>query len=74
MITEIVTFELAAPANLSIATSPTASTIRAFLSSVTAAEGAHTAYFGQFDEKPETAVMFIDWDSVAAHKQFMTTA
>jgi hypothetical protein len=73
MITEIAIFELAASADLSDATSPTTSTIRDFLASVTAAKGAHSAYFGQFIEKPETVIMFIDWDSAAAHKQFVAT-
>lgn len=74
MITEIATFELSAPADFSNTTCPTASIIREFLASTKTVGGAKSAYVGQTNEKPETILMFIDWDSSDAHKQFMATA
>ncbi|KFY36031.1 hypothetical protein V495_07959, partial [Pseudogymnoascus sp. VKM F-4514 (FW-929)] len=74
MITEIATFSLLTPADLSDPSSPTTSIIRAFLSAILAADGgAHAAFFGQSVEKADTVVLFIDWDSAEAHRQFLAS-
>ncbi|OBT71566.1 hypothetical protein VF21_09578 [Pseudogymnoascus sp. 05NY08] len=73
MITEIATFELATPSDLSDPSCPTTSDLHAFLTDLVADDGAHAAYFGQSAENPNTAIVFIDWDSTEAHHHFLTT-
>ncbi|KFX90627.1 hypothetical protein O988_08110 [Pseudogymnoascus sp. VKM F-3808] len=74
MITEIATFSLLTPADLSDPSSPTTSTIRIFLSAILAADGgAHAAFFGQSVEKVDTVVLFIDWDSSEAHRELLAS-
>lgn len=74
MITEIVTFTLAPSHSLSSPTSPASKTIREFLTAELDAEGAHDAYFGAFDEKPDRVIMLVKWESVEAHRRYMQSA
>ncbi|OBT55840.1 hypothetical protein VE04_03756 [Pseudogymnoascus sp. 24MN13] len=74
MITEIATFELTSPDDLSDPSSTTRSTICAFLTAVlTTDSGARAAYFGQSAENPDTVILFIDWDSTDAHHRFLAS-
>ena len=72
MVTEIITFSLKADANLSDPSSP-ASKLLDSLGAELAAHGAHNAYYGQYIEKPETGIIFVNWDSLEAHKKFMSS-
>jgi len=74
MITEIVTLTLAPSHSLSSPTSPASKTIHDFLTKELAAEGAHEAYFGAFDEEPDKVIILVEWDSVEAHRGFMESA
>ncbi|OBT45543.1 hypothetical protein VE00_05038 [Pseudogymnoascus sp. WSF 3629] len=73
MITEIATFELVSPADLSDPSSPTRLTLHTFLAALVATDGAHAGYFGQSAENPDTVIIFIDWDNTEAHHHFLTT-
>lgn len=71
MITEIVTFQLKANGSLADPGSPAGNVIRELLAPELAAHGAHGVYYGQFIEKPETAIIFAQWDSIDQQKNFM---
>lgn len=71
MITEKVTFQLRADASLADPSSPASRVIRDFLAPELAAHGAHHAYYGQFIEKTEMVIIFVEWDSIDDHKKFM---
>ncbi|KFY10155.1 hypothetical protein V492_05148, partial [Pseudogymnoascus sp. VKM F-4246] len=73
MITELATFHVATPTNLSDPSSATTSTIHTFLSAILATDGAHAAFIGQPVEDPNMVAMFIDWDSVGAHERFLSS-
>ena len=73
MVTEIVTFSLKADADLSDPNSPASKLVVDFLVAELAAPGAHNAYYGQYIEKPEAAILFVNWDSLEAHKKFMSS-
>jgi len=72
MITEIITFQLQANADLADLGSPATTLIRKFLAVELATHGAQNAYYGQFIEKPETAIVFLDWDS-EDHENFRSS-
>ena len=73
MITEIVTFQLKASANLSDSTSPTTQAIRRSLSVVLDKSEAPSAYYGQPKDKPDTVVLFVNWPSNDEHEQFKSS-
>ena len=73
MVTEMVTFSLKADANLSDPTSPASKLVVNFLVAELTAHRAHNAYYGQYIEKPETGILFVNWDSLEAHKKFMSS-
>lgn len=73
MITEIVTFQLNTSTTLSDPTSPAGTIIREVLMTKLTANGAHHGYYGQFIEKPDTAIIFIHWDSLDDHKKFISS-
>ena len=73
MVTEIVTFSLKADASLSDPTSPASKLVLDFLAPEVAAHGAHNAYYGQYIEKPEIGIIFVNWDSLESHKKFMNS-
>ena len=73
MVTEIITFGLKADADLSDPSSPARKLVVDFLVAELAAPGARNAYYGQYIEKPETAILFVNWDSLEAHKKFMSS-
>lgn len=73
MVTEIVTFSLKADASLSDPSSPASKVVADFLAPELAAHGAHNAYYGRYIEKPETGIIFVNWDSLEAHKKFMSS-
>lgn len=72
MVTEIITFCLKADASLSDPSSPASKVVANFLATGFAPHGAHNAYYGQYIEKPETGIIFRNWDSLEAHKKFMS--
>lgn len=72
MVTEILTFRLKADASLSDPASPASKVVVDFLAPGFASHGAHNAYYGQYIEKPETGIIFRNWDSIEAHKNFMS--
>ena len=51
--------------------SPAGNVIRECLASELAAKGARYAYFGQFLEKPEMAIIFVGWDSIEDHQKHL---
>ena len=73
MVTEIVTFSLKADANLSDPSSPASKLVVDFLVAERTAHGAHNAYYGQYMEKPETGILVVNWDSLEAHKESMSS-
>ncbi|MCJ1247046.1 hypothetical protein MMC30_004257 [Trapelia coarctata] len=73
MITEIVTFHLAPSCSLSTPDTPASKVITDFLAPELAAHGAHDAYYGSFIEKPDVAIIFLEWDSLADHQKFMSS-
>jgi heme-degrading monooxygenase HmoA len=73
MVTEVLTFQLKESSSLADSSSPVATTIREFLKIELAADGAKQAHFGHFIEKPDTVVIFVNWDSLEAHQNFMST-
>ena len=73
MVTEIVTFSLKADANLSDPTSPASKLVVDFLVKERIALGAHNAFYGQYIEKPETGIYFVNWDSRGAYEEFMSS-
>lgn len=72
MVTEIITFRLKADASLSDPSSPASKVVADFLAPETAPHGARSAYYGQYIEKPERGIIFRNWDSLEAHKEFMS--
>ena len=73
MISEIVTFQLKFNASLADPSSPASKVIRECLAPELAAHGAHDAYYGQFIEKPDIAILFVGWDSMDEHKKFLSS-
>ena len=74
MLTEIVTFETKPNASLVDPDSVANKIIRETLSSELAARGAHHAYYGSFIERPEMVIIFVGWDSIDDHKNFMSSS
>jgi hypothetical protein len=73
MITEIVTFQLKADVSLANPSSPASKVICGSLVPEQAVHGAHHAYYGQYVEKPETALIIVEWDSIVDQKKFMSS-
>ena len=73
MIMEIATFQLKESVIPADPSSPASKSIREYLTQELNAHGAHNAYYGQFIEKPETAIVFVNWDSVDDNKVFMSS-
>ncbi|KAI4162888.1 MAG: hypothetical protein LQ342_003399 [Letrouitia transgressa] len=73
MITEIVTFQLQASADLGDINSPTTQAIRSSLSVVLADSKAPSAYYGQFLKRPDTAILFVNWPSNNEHERFKSS-
>jgi len=74
MITEIITFHLAPSCSLSSPSSPASKVITDFLAPKLTAHGAHAAYYGAFVEKPDVAIILLEWDSIEDHQKFMNSA
>ena len=73
MITEIATFQLNSSTDLSEPNSPAGKVIRDRLIPEHIANGAIQVYYGQFIEKPDTAIMFVQWDSYDDRKRFVNS-
>ena len=73
MTTEIAVFQLKESVILADPSSPALKSIREYLTQKLNAHGAHTAHYGQFLEKPETSIVFANWDSIDDHKVFMSS-
>jgi hypothetical protein len=74
MITEIVMLPLKVSADVSQPNSSAGKAIREILALELTVQGARYAYYGQFIEKPETAVIFVNWDSLDDHKNFISSS
>ncbi|KAI4209338.1 MAG: hypothetical protein LQ351_007730 [Letrouitia transgressa] len=74
MITEIVTFQLKASADLGDINLPTTQAIRNSLSVVLADSKAPSAYYGQISNKPDTAILFVNWPSNDEHERFKSSS
>ncbi|MCJ1242433.1 hypothetical protein MMC14_010441 [Varicellaria rhodocarpa] len=73
MITEIATFYLKEVGSLAELNSSASKLIREFIAPELIANGARDIYYGQFIEKPEMAILFGQWESLQAHKDFMSS-
>ena len=74
MITEITTFKLRADASLADSGSPASKVIRKSLAPNFAAAGGREVYYGQLIEKPETGIMFVNWDTIDDQKRFLSSS
>ncbi|MCJ1354018.1 MAG: hypothetical protein MMC33_004005 [Icmadophila ericetorum] len=73
MITEIVTFQLKVAGSLDDPSSSANQVIREFLMAELAADGASNAYYGQLIEKPDTVVVFVEWNSMDDREKFTSS-
>ena len=73
MITEIAVLQLHTEANLADPSSSSSKILQDHLTQLLAAPGARYAYYGQSIEQPKTALLFVGWDDIGIHKEFMTS-
>jgi len=69
--TEIATFAVLPGSNLEDPNSAPGTVWQEILTTVLDQEGAQRAYWGRQVEDPSMMHLFVDWDSVDAHKKFI---
>ena len=73
MITEIITFQLKPKPSLAGPDFAANETARTQLAAELKVQGAESACYGQFIEKPGTGIIFVNWDSVDDHAEFKSS-
>lgn len=73
MITEIATFKLKSSTDLSKSDSPAGKAIRDALIPQIIANGTINVYYGQFVERSDQAIMFVQWDSLDDRNGFVSS-
>jgi heme-degrading monooxygenase HmoA len=73
MATEIALLKLKADSNVNDASSAAGKSWQESLKDVLSQPGAQRAYWGTSEETPTMLRLFIDWDSVDSHKNFMSS-
>ena len=73
MITEIATLQLRDEDDLSSPSSTASKVIREITAPNLLAHKARFVYYGQFIEKPNTLVIFVNWNTIDDHKSFASS-